>query len=225
MKKKYLVGLACEVMMFGVVGMAEAAYLPIDLSAVANYHNDGSGFPSGSQTLDGKPFSLNNSWFSHIADKRNASVSLNIPVNVYGVESVYTLINTVWGQSYPNTYAFLEFFGSDNGYLRVDLYGNKHIRDYSNSRWTNSLDSNLAKEIWSNGTGLRLDMQTFVLPPTFSDELLLSVKLTDNGAWEFQRSFIEGVTVSHPVPVPATTLLFGSVFAGLIGSRIKRKKQ
>ncbi len=236
MKKQFM-----AVFCVGVFSMvAEAAnastFVPVDLSGVANSTYsmggmiNGHTYPTGNLTFAGIPFSINSSgnniWHSSTAAGGNTGiVSVDIPVNIYGVDLVYTLISTWWGENSTGEYASIEFFGSDNGYFKVELDGNKHIRDYNyNPSYTTNFDPNWTKEVWNNGRGQHLDMQTFDLPDTFNNKFLLSIKLTDSGAPSFQRSFIGGVTVA-PVPLPGAFWLLGSGLAGLIGAGMKRRKK
>jgi hypothetical protein len=90
-----------------------AGEIPIDISALANEPwtyvgpNDfliinGSTFPTGAQSFGGIPFAIpsgpNNYWAAAAAANfRPGTVSLTIPVDVSGVTSFFTLLNTMWG--------------------------------------------------------------------------------------------------------------------------------
>ncbi len=194
---------------------ARAEYHTIDLSPVANgnLQNIDSGFPSSSATLGGVPFTFqtstagNNIWHADYATGRNP-LTVDISVGVYGVDRVMTLLNTFWGQA-GTSYASIEFFGSDGADYTVDLLGNVDIRDYNNDGWTNSINGTSTVNVVSvNGGQHRLDMQTFVLPTAFRTQTLTTIRLSDNGGYDFQRIFIAGVTV-QTVPEPSTLALCG----------------
>jgi len=214
-----------------VGGAAQAVMVPVDISGVANttYATasgmiNGSTFPSGIQSFDGKPFDINGMWHSYSIYDADGTVDIN--VGQYGVSSVYTLMNSYWGTSNTNYYVQIDFFGTDDGAYTAYLYGNKNLRDYHNGSYTNLLDpSGNAQEVWINGRGQRIDMQAFVLPATFLDETLDFIRVTDYGADGTQRSFLSGLTVERNegdvVPEPATMTLFG---VGLAGMALRRKR-
>ncbi len=237
MKKKTTVTLLlCVFFMF--TGIANAStFIPINISSFVNtsYTSMANGltFPAGYQVFDEKPFLISrkdnfyssigdNIWSSHTAASYgDSTVAVHIPVHVFGVKSVYTLMSSWWGEKSEATYASIEFFGSEDAYLQVQLDGNKHIRDYNNNPlYTNQLDPNFAKEVWTNNLGQRIDMQSFDLPDSFNDETLISILLIDRGNVGFQRTFIGGITVAT-VPLPGAIWL---LFSGLIGLYFSRRK-
>src|SRR5690349_8754299 len=101
-----------------------AAEAPVDLSGLVNqpwtFSGSNSGlingntFPAGDQNFGGIPFSIpagpNNYWSSATAANFGAgTVSLVIPVGVFGVTSAFTLMNSVWGQPGPDSYVTVTF--------------------------------------------------------------------------------------------------------------------
>ena len=217
-------------------GAVQSLFTPIDISPVANsaYETtplfaNGDTYPTGDLVLGGVPFTIppsgNSIWNSEYAPGGNPR-SVDIGINVFGAETVFTLISTIWGEKEPGTFAFIEFFGDVDAYYRYDLDGNVDIRDYNlNDQFTTAI-SGITTEVWNNVDLLgyvplsqHLDMQTFNLPESFSDETLASIRLTDNGASYFQRAFIGGVTVQSVVPEPAFLSLLGLGALALIIAR------
>lgn len=210
---------------------AYAAYQEIPLPAYNfNTNSLDTSYPDGPSVLGGIPFDIPdtsdpgisvNAWHSHYAAPGNYEpVTLEIPVNVYGVKQVFTLINTFWGQTIAK--ARLEFEGDDTAFLSLDLVGGWNVRDYY--KWSlfpqtiNDPNTQLVVDLAS----MRLDMQTTLLPADFWDENLAVIRLVDYGGINMSRTFLAGVTV-NAVPVPAAAWLLGSGLLGLFGLRRKMK--
>jgi hypothetical protein len=195
------------------------AFTQVDISGQANYSwlpDYLPGAPTGNVTLGGVPFNIasnaagHQGWSAQSAgDDPDGRKSITIPINVYGVTDVYTLINTIYGQRGPNYYAWLEFTGSRGATYTYRLVGNSDIRDYCKGDLTNAINGITTVNVFScpktnNGQEGRLDMQHIVLPDEFADQTLSTIKLVDNGRWGFQRVVLDGVTVA---PVPRTSKL------------------
>ncbi|MBE1425979.1 hypothetical protein H4684_002638 [Desulfomicrobium macestii] len=192
----------------------------------------GSLFPEGDLNLGGVPFSVPsgtdlNIWHSEIGST-SGSKSLSVDIGLSGVDKVYTIINTYWGESSPGSFAYIEFEGAGGAYYQYLLDGNFNIRDYFGGTYTNSLTSPDAANVWTE-SGVRLDMQTIDLPDAFLFEDQIAMTLVDNGATGFQRTFLYGLTVGtqnggggpSTVPEPATIILLGAGLLGLAGIRRK----
>ena len=90
-------------------------FTQVDISSQANYSwlpGYLPGAPAGNVTLGSIPFNIasnaagNQGWSAQSAgDDPDGHKSITIPVNVYGVTDVYTLINTIYGQRGPTSYA------------------------------------------------------------------------------------------------------------------------
>lgn len=181
-------------------GLPVPAYHTVDFSAFhnANMQNDlDPAFPSGSVMLGGVPFVIpqsgSNYWHSVVANGPNPR-RVDIPVGRSGVGEVHTLINTYWGVPGPTSYASLEFFGSDGAYFREDLIGGEDIRDWNNFVFTNTINGTTTQNVVSIGTH-RLDKQQIALPAEFRDQVLETVRLSDNGGDNVQRVFLAGLAV------------------------------
>ena len=189
--------------------MPPATFTKIDISHQANYSwlpDYLPGAPTGNVTLGGIPFNIasnaagNQGWSAQSArDDQDGHKSITIPAFVYGVTDVYTLINTIYGQPGPSSYAWLVFTGSRGATYTYHLVGNVDIRDYSNDTYTNGIGATTVNVFKSPKTNWnkegRLDMQHIVLPHEFADQMLRTIKLVDNGRWGGQRVVLDGVTV------------------------------
>jgi hypothetical protein len=211
--------------------VAQAQYTTVNLSGVVNAGRpviNGSTFPYGNQTFAGVPFAMLGSsnvntpwaWDARVAaGGTNAVVTVTIPVGVYGVSDVYSLMNTLWGQGGPSSYASITFNGSAGTSYTYNLVGNRDIRDYNQNSWTNSINNTTTIQIFNNGIGQRLDRQRFALPAAFLTQTLDTVVIRDTGRSNFQRVFLAGLTVSS-VPAPASASLIG---LGLLAASRRRR--
>jgi len=214
---------------------SQAVYLPIDISSIVNVAwtdfpqanelllRNGPTFPVGSQLFGGIPFDIPagtvNAWSADATTNGTlhaGTVAVTIPINVFGVSTVYTLLNTEWGQS-SGSFVSLTFNGTDGATQTIALMGDSDIRDYNQDEWTNSI-SGATEEVWQNGLGQRLDRQQITLSSIFQTQTLLSMTLTDTGdrvnlfdvhdpATNAQRVFLSGVTVEIAIPEPPTIAL------------------
>lgn len=160
-------------------------------------------FP-GAQNWTGVPFQL------AVSPAGNTSFIdgvLNIPVDVFGVTSAYTLINSAFGVLGANN-GWVEFFGT-SAYYQVDLIQGQNIRDHLNNVFNNVINGVSAVPAFVDGWA-RLDQQTFNLPAAFASQTLTSVRFTGlNLGNPGGIGFISAATVAvaTPVPEPASALL------------------
>lgn len=189
-----------------MVVSASGDLITVDFSEFHNNRTQGargdSEYPEGDVVLGSIPFSIptggNNRWTAEYAGPNPHQI--DITVNLYGVETVYTLITTSWGQdSSAGTFAALEFYGSDGAFFRKNLYGNVDIRDWLWGYWTNYINGTTTVNVFQSSGGFnyqaRLDMQIIELPVEFLSQRLLTIRVIDTGASEFQRLLLAGVTV------------------------------
>lgn len=221
------------VALIGAGSMASAEFQTVPLGNLANATwtsngavINGTTYPTGSQTLGGVPFDISASgtsgnfiWHADNAVGDNPR-TLTLPVNIYGVTSVHSLINTLWGEKNTGAFAAIEFTGSEGATFTFDLDGNDDIRDYNfNPIYTTLINGTTTTEVFNNGLGQHLDKVQVDLPAAFATQTLTSIRYVDNGNPFFQRIFVAGVTV-NAVPAPGAAGVLA--LAGLAGVRRRR---
>lgn len=146
-------------------------------------------------------------------------VSLDVPVNLHGVVTVFTLINTYWGNHNPNGLASVTFNATGGLSQTFVLVGGVDIRDYNqNPSYTNTINGTTSQQVFDNGLNQRLDMQRYDLDAAFAHETLTSIVVSDYGAQGVQRVFVTGITAM--VPAPAALPLLAA--AGVLSTRRRR---
>ena len=200
---------------------ATASFTTVQFVRTWRMQNFEPGFPSGPQIFGGVPFAIPATGFNIWASYNvGLPASRLLPVNVFGVDKVHTLMNTYWGEQAPGTLAAIEFNGSAGAFYHYDLDGNVDIRDWNN--WpttTNSINGTTTVNALTLANGSRLDRQTFTLPPEFHSQTLTSVRLIDNGAAGTQTIFLAGLTV-QTIPEPASLAI---TIASALAWTIKRR--
>jgi hypothetical protein len=185
---------------------AQSYYIPVNLLPFANdrLQNLNANFPRGSQVLGGVPYRIepvgNNMWLAELAGGPNPRV-LEVPVNVVGVKKVHTLLSTAWGQPGPGVFAQVQFVGANGTIVTQDLVGNFNIRDWNQGAFTNTISAPNTQNVVTIGTS-RIDMQTWTLPAIFETEELRRVRFIDTGNTNFQRLYVQGLTIEIDQPAP-----------------------
>lgn len=211
-------GLACA----GATVWAQV-YVPIDLGAVVNEPwtdiTAGSTYPKGAQVYGSVPFNIadNGAGQNFWGSLGSANGSLTVPINVFGADRIYFLMNTAWGIGGANT-ASLTFTGSGGATYTATLVGGIDIRDHFNSGYTNSLGGSIATNVWSNGSGARLDQQLIVLPTAFSSQFLTQITVSDLIFSAGNSSLILGGITAQAVPEPGTLTLIALGLLGILGT-------
>lgn len=186
-------------------------FVPIDLSGVSNTRSTlrNAAYPTGSVQLGGVPFVIptdgNNEWRHAIAGY-GSTITLDVPVGVFGVDRAYTLINSDWGMR-SGGWMQVEFFGSDGAYYARDLVGDSDLRDW-NGWWTNRINNVTTVNVMTiplghDGDPDFMDMQIYDLPPEFLHQTLMTMRITDLGILDTHCGILSGLTV----PEPATLVL------------------
>jgi cysteine-rich repeat protein len=175
-----------------------------DLNLDIREYSDGGTYSAlfpGTHTWNGVPFELvlDSYGFTAWHKPGSAPESLAIPVNVFGVTRVYTIINSAWG-TIGAMVGSVEFFGSDGSYYSVPLVEGTNIRDHYDGDYVNTIDEITAVPAFNVGSGrARLDMQIYSLPDSFTGEVLTSIHFTSAGRGdETGVPFIVAATVEMP---------------------------
>jgi hypothetical protein len=174
-------------------------------------------FP-GTHIWNGVPFSLTEDSAGHKVWIGNsptlgltAPTSLNIPAEVFGATAAYTIINTRTGLLDTNN-GYVEFFGSEGGYYKVDLVQGVNVRDHFDDGWNNTINNKDAIAAFNIGPErARLDMQIYSLPESFSSQTLINIRFNPADAGAGGVPFIAAATVAA-IPEPETYAL---MLAGL----------
>lgn len=157
----------------------------------------------GSFRLGGVPFYIppnrKNVWSAyHYWD--NSEHRLTVPVGLFQVREVYSVLNTLGGCR-ARDHMFIEFRGALGAVHRVELIGDRDVRDWNTHAYTNEVIVP-TRPVWTRGP-VRLDSQRFILPAVFQQQQLQSIVIIDkgsNGSCEMfhtrgcQRALLVGLT-------------------------------
>lgn len=205
---------------------ALAGFVPVDFSISHNYPlptvYSASAGVGGAMVLGGVPFYIpedgDNIWGSGNGSGAgdDGINRIDVAINEFGVLRVHTLISTFWGEAVSGRLV-LEFFGADGAYHMKDMIGNSDIRDWAQyPGWSTTINGTSTVNVLTIPNGYQgaydvfLDMQTIDLPSDFNDEILMTMRLTDNRETFHHSGILMGVTV---VPEPGT---LGLLILGLI---------
>ena len=226
-KRSLLVLAACA-------GWVQAGHISIDISGFANqpfnYFAGGNTIPTGPQQYNGVPFNIPsgkvNAWAGFSAGSHKVT-SVTIKPNVLGATTVYTLMNTVWGQPGPSSYASITFNGSNGATFTKNLAGGTDLRDFAGpSSFEDSIQPP-TMNAWTgplyDGTHFhRLDQQTFSLPAAFAGQTLSSIVVVDSGdnLTNFQRVLLAALTVDGVSSPSGLTISSGNQQTGVGGTAL-----
>jgi hypothetical protein len=184
-------------------------------------------YPSSNRTLAGVPFAFqSNTAGSNVLIPEGDHQYVHIPVDVFGVSTVYTLINVCGGLDGYNI-GSLTFSGSGGSSYTIDLVVGRNIRDHYYGGFTNTTTDPMTTQavFGINSPGhSHYDMQTIRLPSSFEGETLNEILFYGNpwpgGVPGSGAALLAGATV-EAVPEPATLLFLG--MGGIILSRKKNR--
>ena len=202
--------LATAIMALGMCSGA-IAYTPVELPQVntnIKTWTDGARYSPyfpGESELGGVPFKL----IQDSAGNNSFIGTLTIPVGIYGITTVYTLMNTAVGQSGAQV-GTLTAMGSDGATQTFSLIVGDNIRDHFYGSYVNSISADYVtlNVVGSGQPGTaHLDMQAFSLNSDFANQTLTSITFVSAGGNPQGVPFIAGLTVSA-VPEPGTLLMW-----------------
>jgi hypothetical protein len=193
------------VVLMGVLSGAsgvQAASTSIDISSfvgndLTNY-TGGANYPQngGPLTVGGVPFTLATiAPSSHTAIIQNGNVpeTFSIPVNLSGVRTVYSLINSANGAC-GTTIGELDYVSASSGTFVYLLTENDNVRDHFQDGFCNTAPNVAAT---ANFGPDRLDMQRVNLPASFSADTLVRIDFKGYGLGGASgRPFVAALTAS-----------------------------
>ena len=151
--------------------------------------------------------------------------TFTITTDIVDPTTIYTLMNSAFGVSGKDI-GSIEFVGTHSDVTFQIIEGN-NIRDHNNDGYNNAA-TNIVINSYANGVQnpagqddqVRLDMQTFVLPPSFASDTLTEIifSSSSNGGMPNGEPFLAAVTAQTGVtgvPEPASAMLLGVGIMGL----------
>jgi len=193
----------------------------VNADLITEYTN-GADYPpkGGPLTVNGVPFTL-----ATIPPNSDTAViqgltvgseqSFSIPVNIRGVVTVYTLINSAFG-SCGTAVGELDFLGATSTPYVYTLTEGDNIRDHNQDGFCNTA-TGIAGTARFGGGQVRLDMQEITLPSRFSQDSLTSITFKSYGLGYAGTPFLAGITISDmpggciATSGPITSQTFASV--------------
>jgi Bacterial Ig-like domain (group 3) len=203
-------------------------YVNSNLQSYAN----GLDFPTGgsSLTVGGIGFTLANysgggTGIIQTPSQANAS-SFDVKVNVANPNTVYTLINSTYGE-YGDTVGAVEFKATGGLDYTVNLVEGQDIRDYNNYTYNNTNGQGALGGIYlgsaSFGGGVvRLDKLGFTLPSGFQSATLTDVILHGYGSIPDGNPWLAAATVAtgSSVAAPTQTSIRASTASAAVGQSV-----
>ena len=211
----------------GVGGSAVAAQTQVDISSQVNAdiqtYTDGGNYPQApaTVTIGGIDFAIApypagaGSGGSGVVQVVSPTDSFTFDVSLPGITSVYTLINSAFG-NLGSTVGAITFGDLSGDSVTFDLTEGLNVRDHYNGFYNND-----ASDLYGTASyagGVRLDAQQFILPAAFGASTLTSI--TFNGVADTGlgggEPFLAAVTATtSAVPEVSTWAMMLAGFAGL----------
>lgn len=104
----------------------------------------------------------------------------NFPANVTNASTVYTLINSSWGEP-GYTDGTIDFYGSQGAHASFDLVQGINIRDHRVSGYSQTISSNIMSIYWGPAQIVRFDCQGWMLPTSFYAQVLTNIQIRSFG--------------------------------------------
>ena len=164
-----------------------------EVFTLANYSGGGTGIISLTNYPSGTAVTAN---------------AFDIPVEIADPTAMYTLINSVWGES-GDMAGSVEFKATGGLDYTVNLVEGQNIRDFNNDGYNNTigqgaLGGTYLGSVYYGGGQSRLDEQGFALPSTFQSATLTDIILHVSGNDPDGVPFLTAATVatsSGPVSI------------------------
>jgi hypothetical protein len=192
---------------------AETVDVDPEVNANLQTYSNGVNYPAGGTMLNvgGVPFTLADYRGGGTGVVQTASASratpsvIDFPVSVANPTTVYTLINSGFGQL-GYTAGSVEFIGTGGADATFDLVEGQNIRDHNNFVFNNTIAPG-TPSVYFGGGQVRLDRQTFVLPSSFAGQTLTDIRLSGFGDNPTGEPFLAAVTVATTTGMVATDTL------------------
>ena len=185
-------------------------------------YTSGVDYPPAGTTLNvgGIPFTLADYTGGGTGVVQTASASptnpsiIDIPVDVADPTTVYTLINSGYGQL-GYTAGAIEFIGTGGADVTFDLVEGQNIRDHNNGSFNNTIAAG-TPSVFFGGGQVRFDRQRFALPSSFAGQTLTEIILSGFGDMPTGEPFLAAATVATSTGTVATDTLTlpGQVVSG-----------
>jgi hypothetical protein len=216
---------------FALAALAgSAAADQIDISGLTNANLDnyfnGGVYPQngGPLTIGGVNFNLANSsggtGIIQLPGQDFVPSSVVIPVGEAGVTTVYSIVNSAFGQVGEDI-GSLTFTGSGGASFTYDFVEGDNVRDHATTFFNDSAPNLFASEDF--GGGDHLDVQQILLPVAFAGQTLTSITFASNGDTQGEP-FLAALTTAGGVPEPATWAMMLLGFGG-IGYALRKRGQ
>ena len=142
-----------------------------------------------------------------ILQTTGSGTSFDIPVNIAGATTLYTLINSAYGIA-GDTVGTVEVKGTGGADATFNLVEGTNIRDHNNDGYENTIAPGTPSASFGNGQ-VRLDMQTFALPAAFATARITDIIFTSQGGTPQGNPFLAAATVAT-TSGPSQLVLLGS---------------
>jgi len=200
MRKRILVGLAVGLFIFSVVSSANAVPLTMNFDSVAH----------GTDIANGGTYIENGMKITSFSDYSQIGSPLSDPTNLFNNNGFY--------------------FHGTNQYIKFEMVDGSSFNLLNFDLATNGFTPRWLKTSYSPTTNITLPNT----PTTYSTIIFSGPEYTNitwfsvHTAWyatELDNITIDTNTSPAPVPEPATMFLFGTGLAGLVRTKLRRKKK
>ncbi len=216
----------------GEVQVDVQPYVNANLQSGYGYAN-GSHYPSGGTTLSDGNATFTLAYFDPVNTTGTGALqtgsfnpmntnTFDVKVNIANPDTVYTLINSVYGV-YGATVGSVEFKATGGLDYSVDLVEGQDIRDHNNDGANNVIGTGDLKSVYLNSyyfdnNQIRFDEQGFVLPASFRAATLTDIILNGSGNVPDGEPFLVAATVgTASVPEPSG-LVIAIVGVGMVSA-------